>query len=210
MPRNKDLKRLVRARMRKTGESYTAARSNLVRPAFAAIAGMSDAAVAKKTGRTWKEWTKALDAAGAQALPHKDIARRLHAEFGLPGWWAQMVTVGYERIRGLREKGQRRGGGYDVSKSRTYPVPVAELFEAFGEHRRWLEDVKLAARKAQPGRSMRFSVEGGTALAVNFWPKGEGKSQVQIQEGRFGTRAAADAARARWARRLAALAEFLR
>ena len=30
MPRNKDLKRLVRARMSKTGESYTAARSQIL------------------------------------------------------------------------------------------------------------------------------------------------------------------------------------
>ena len=31
MPRNKDLKRLVRARMRKTGEAYTAARAHITR-----------------------------------------------------------------------------------------------------------------------------------------------------------------------------------
>ena len=30
MPRNKDLKRLVRARMQKTGEAYTAARAQIV------------------------------------------------------------------------------------------------------------------------------------------------------------------------------------
>ena len=30
MPRNKDLKRLVRARMSKTGESYTAARTKVI------------------------------------------------------------------------------------------------------------------------------------------------------------------------------------
>ncbi len=30
MPKNRDLKRLIRARMEKTGESYTAARSHLL------------------------------------------------------------------------------------------------------------------------------------------------------------------------------------
>jgi hypothetical protein len=215
MPKNKDLKRLVRERMRKTGESYTAARSKLLRekPApgrdLAAIAGMSDAAVKAKTGRTWREWIEGLDALDAHALSHRDIARRLHGEFGLPGWWAQMVTVGYERVRGLREKGQRRGGGYEVSKSRTYPVPVGDLFAAFGETRRWLTDAKLTPRGARPVRSMRFSAAGGTRLEVSFRPKGEGKSQVQIQQGRFPTRAEADAARARWATRLDALGELL-
>ena len=211
MPKNKDLKRLVRARMRKTGESYTAARASLVRPApdLAKIAGMSDAAVKAKTARTWRQWAMALDALGAQKLPHRDIARKLHVELGLPGWWAQMVTVGYERIRGLREKGQRRGGGYDVSKSGTYQVPVGELFAAFGEHRRWLLDAKLTRRTARPGKSMRFSVEGGTRLEANFWPKGERKSQVQLQQGSFATRAEADTARARWKARLDALGVFL-
>ena len=33
MPRDKDLKRLVRARMTKTGESYTAARAQITRKA---------------------------------------------------------------------------------------------------------------------------------------------------------------------------------
>ena len=62
MPTNKDLKRLVRARMTKTGEAYTAARAHIiskpktklrsksasVAPAmdYAAAAGMSDARMA--------------------------------------------------------------------------------------------------------------------------------------------------------------------
>ena len=31
MPRNKDLKRLVRARMKKTGEAYTSARAQILK-----------------------------------------------------------------------------------------------------------------------------------------------------------------------------------
>ena len=70
MPANKDFKRLVRARMRKTGESYTTARMQLLnrkRSAisleptarvaaiaaptdYAKIAGMSDETVKGKTG----------------------------------------------------------------------------------------------------------------------------------------------------------------
>ena len=57
MPKNKDLKRLARSRMRKTGESYTTARAQLLhkknRPSptvvpeseFASLTGMSDEAV---------------------------------------------------------------------------------------------------------------------------------------------------------------------
>ena len=51
MPRDKDLKRLVRARMKKTGEAYTAARAQVLRkspkpatpsPEYAKLAGMAD------------------------------------------------------------------------------------------------------------------------------------------------------------------------
>ena len=61
MPRQKDLKRLVRSRMQKTGEAYTAARLQLLNklPDYAEKAGMSDDVVQQKTGRTWAEWVRA-------------------------------------------------------------------------------------------------------------------------------------------------------
>ena len=66
MTRNKDFKRLVRARMKKTGESYTSARVQITRksaPAtrpdtkdYAKLAGMSDAVIKEKTGCPWERW----------------------------------------------------------------------------------------------------------------------------------------------------------
>ena len=134
MPKNKDLKRLARSRMKKTGESYTAARAEIVKKGrmnFAERAGMSDRVVSAKTGRTWEEWVRLLDARGARSMIHRDIARYLNEEQGVAGWWAQTVTVGYERIRGLRDIGQRRSGEYEAGKSRTFRVPLSTLFRAF-------------------------------------------------------------------------------
>ena len=68
MPIQKDLKRIVRSRMQKTGESYTAARLQIVKKKdadYARLAGMSEAAVKKATGRSWPEWIRILDNAGA-------------------------------------------------------------------------------------------------------------------------------------------------
>lgn len=123
MPKQKDLKRLARTRMDKTGESYTAARARLLAkkdrraappaadPAtYPTLAGMSDATIEKRTGRDWRGWVETLDAAGAAAWPHGEIAAHVHEKLGIPGWWSQTVAVGYERIKGLREIGQRRGG----------------------------------------------------------------------------------------------------
>ena len=86
MPRDKDRKRIIRTRMMKTGESYTAARAQIIakaqpKPApsravdYAALAGMSDAVIAARTGHTWREWQRVLDADNAAAMSHRDIAR---------------------------------------------------------------------------------------------------------------------------------------
>ena len=124
----KDLKRLVRARMKKTGESYTAARlqllnKNVERPAeaghyrnvakaeaarYAEIAGTSDASLKEATGCNWERWVRTLDRAGAAKKSHREIGK-LVAFFGTTSSWTRTVTAGYERIRGLRQKKQRRG-----------------------------------------------------------------------------------------------------
>src|SRR5688572_6082563 len=106
MPNQKDLKKIVRARMEKTGEAYTTARRHVVSKKqepqidYAELAGMSDEAVKKATGRDWAAWVKTLDAAQAHEKPHREIAAYV-SSLGTPDWWSQGVTVGYERIRGL-------------------------------------------------------------------------------------------------------------
>ena len=90
------------------------------------LAGVGDETVSARTGRTWAEWVRFLDAHGAYDLPHPEIAKLALAETG-HGWWSQSVAVGYERIRGLREVGQRRSGEYEANRSKTMPVPVERL-----------------------------------------------------------------------------------
>jgi hypothetical protein len=227
MPVQKDLKRLVRARMRKTGESYTAARMRLLekrreRPAprgkapgalpqgdLAALAGMKDAAVAKKTGRTWKEWVRVLDRDGAAELPHGKIAELLHDRHSVPDWWAQMVTVGYERIRGLREKGQRRDGTFDVSKSKTYPVTVAELWKVFMRCKEWLDGEKLRMSTATKHKTMRMKWSDGTPVEAYFLEKGPAKSQLALSHRKLTSRAEAARLRTYWSERLVKIGEML-
>ena len=215
MPKQKDLKRLVRTRMKKTGESYTAARVQFVknkpvRPDYAALAGMSDTAVSKQTGRDWSEWVVTLDAAGAAAKPHGEIARHV-SSLGAPDWWSQMVTVGYERIRGLRDRGQRRGGTYEVSKSRTFQVPVSKLYAAFANarlRRRWLP-VALKIRTSSSNKAMRVSWDDDTVVQFYFTAKGADKSAVALQHLKLPDKSAAANMKVWWAERLAALSALL-
>jgi uncharacterized protein YndB with AHSA1/START domain len=236
MPTQKDFKRLVRARMRKTGESYTTARLRLLEknngPASAArrgspeptpreaaarakaeyaeLAGMSDAVISKRTGRTWAEWVRALDAERAAEKPHREIAKYV-SSLGVPDWWTQTITVGYERIRGLRARGQQRDGGYQATKSRTFNVPIATLYHSFAHARtrqRWLP-VTVAVRTAQPNRTMRINWDDDTRVAIGFMSKGAGKSAVAVQHERLRDKAAADAMKQAWSDHFDRLAQLL-
>lgn len=222
MPRHKDLKRLVRSRMEKTGESYTTARAQLLAKkdrgkerdpsASADLAGTSDEAVSKATGKTWVEWVRTLDDRDAASKPHREIAAAVQEDFGVSSWWAQTVTVGYERIKGLRDVGQRRGGSYEANKSKTFPVSVARLYRAFSDpdlRRRWLPGVTLTVRTAAAEKSMRITWEDETSVGVWFVAKGEGKSLVQVQHGKLATKDELEAKKAYWAERLTALGELL-
>ncbi|MBK6779861.1 MAG: hypothetical protein IPI38_16645 [Gemmatimonadetes bacterium] len=234
MPSDKDFKRVVRARMQQTGESYTAARAILLhqpvprraappRPTarvpapapasdLAARAGMSDQAVKAGTGCTWERWVWSLDRVEAHTWSHPRIARYIQDTWRLGSWWAQSVTVGYERIKGLREKGQRRGGGYVANKSRTFPVPLARLYRAVSDGRsrkRWLEPGAVAIRSTTKDKYARGRTAGGASVEFVFTAKDRGRSMMQVQEGPLGSRADIAVRKAFWAARLAALGEML-
>lgn len=231
MTQQKDLKRLVRARMRKTGESYTAARAKiLAKPSrrratkaqralsapppadYAAIAGMSDAAVKAKTGCPWERWVRALDHDGAEALSHRDIAKLVHTKYEVGSWWTQMVTVGYERIKGLRGRGQDRDGRFEATKSRTFNVPVTTLFDAWADARtrsKWLDVPGLTIRKATRPKTIRVRLGDGSIVAVGFTAKGDAKSVVALSQDKLASREEATRVKESWEARLAALANLL-
>jgi hypothetical protein len=216
MPQQKDLKKIVRARMQKTGESYTAARLHLVRkkeeaPDYAALSGMKNAVLKEKTGRDWPEWVKVLDAFDAAKKPHRDVAQYVHS-LGVPDWWSQSVTVGYERIRGLRAIGQRRSGSWEASKSRTFAVPVATLFEAFTNARKrakWLTGAKGTVRSSSTNKAMRIAFEDGTSAVFGFISKGDAKSAVAVQHMKLPDKAAVENSKKFWSERFDALATML-
>lgn len=230
---DKDRKRIIRARMQKTGESYTAARAQILtinqktsktqtapaaavaaapRVDYAALAGMSDDKVSAKTGRTWQEWMRALDADGAAKMPHGEIAALVSGTHGVGSWWSQTVTVGYERIKGLRERGQRRDGAYEAGKTKTFDVPAKTLFDAWASdtaRRRWLKGVKTTVRTATSPKTVRLQWPGNTIVVIGITPKGETKSVVSVVHTKLLDKAASDAVKKEWTTHLDALSTFL-
>jgi uncharacterized protein YndB with AHSA1/START domain len=240
MPRQKDLKRLVRARMHKTGEAYTSARAHVLAkprikprssaataPAvetvvaakqeptpqdYATLAGMSDAVIKKNTGCSWERWVHALDNYGAAAMSHRDIATLIRTKYKTPSWWTQSVAVGYERIRGLRARGQQRDGTFGATKSRTFNVPVSTLFDAWvdaGVRKRWLNGASVKVRTATAPKTMRLDWTDGSIIAVGFTSKGKSKSAVALEHSKLPDRDAVTAIKEYWSERFDALAEVL-
>jgi hypothetical protein len=243
MPTNKDFKRLVRARMEKTGEAYTAARANLLKrspapsisapalledaerviadarkasgasgkPDYAKLAGMSDAAIKNATGCDWESWVFCLDHMGADQWSHRAIADYVHTTFKVKDWWTQTVTVGYERIKGLRAIGQRRGGGYEANKSKTLNASAAAVFRAFAHARvrkTWLPGVNVKVKKATPNKSVRMLWDDGTPVEVWITAKGR-KTSAAVSQRKLAAREDADRRKAFWAERLEALREVV-
>jgi uncharacterized protein YndB with AHSA1/START domain len=81
--------------------------------------GAADAAVEKATGKSWRAWAEAIDAAGGRDWSHKEIVAFLK-ERGLSGWWQQQVAVGYEKAHGRRVLGQTADAGFQVGVTRTF------------------------------------------------------------------------------------------
>ena len=177
------------------------------------VARIGRDAVRARTGKTWSQWFRILDRAGAGNMSHRDIARHLGRRVpGIGMWWHQMVTVGYEQARGLREKHQRRDG-YGISGSRTVAAPGSALFKAWNDaraRRQWLPGERLVIRKPTTGKSMRIAwSDGTTRVEVLLSPKGPGRCQVVVDHTRLKDAKAARRMKTYWRRRLDRLQEIL-
>lgn len=215
MTKQRTFKRRVRERMAKTGESYTAARRMLIQDGDtpeAAVADfqppVADERVKEATGRGWQAWFGTLDRWGATRRTHTEIARWLREEHSVEGWYAQAITVGYERARGLRAPGEQ-ADGFAVGASKTIAVPVARLFDAFEDasvRERWLPGADMRVRTATAPRSARYDWEdGSTRLIVGFEDAGESKSRVALSHERLPDADTAEEMKAWWRQRLVAL-----
>ncbi len=219
MTRQRSFKRIVRARMDKTGESYSAARAALMqgradaRPEVQLVS--PDEKIRERTGRGWEEWFDLLDEWGAAERPHREISRHVASVLELDplAWPVQAVTTSYERARGLREAGQLADGSYEAGASRTVAVPVEVLYDAFVDAERraaWLPDAPLSERTATRPRTARFDWNGGvTRVQVAFTAKGPERALATIRHQGLSGNDEAERMKAYWRERVTALKEVL-
>jgi hypothetical protein len=248
MTRVAALKKVIRARAAKTGERYTTARRHVLnelqqRPAAPARAAsatasqaatsgvskgsVSDATALKKTGRGLAHWFDVLDRFGAVEKGHTAAARHLHEAHHVDGWYAQGITVAYERARGLRALNQRGDGAYEVSVSKVVAGSTADVIKAFTKtgRQRWMKGVDTNVARAlvaaldspassgfivRPDGQGRFRYKwDGTTVQFYLLPKAGNKVSVVVTNTKLPRAATVDERRTQWRTALNALAARL-
>jgi hypothetical protein len=221
MPSQKTFKQRVRARMTKTGESYTAARHQLLRKtpepevidvetptsdgAAAAVPAdallVADNSMRRATGKGHPEWFALLDAWGASDHNHTEIARWLNETHRVPGWWTQNITVAYERARAMRARHQMRDG-FSVSATRTVAVDAERALAGFTNaplRKRWLPDTPMRQRPTRAALTARFDwSDPPSRVVVTVVPKGERKALVSVSHERLPDAEAGERLKAAW------------
>ena len=171
---------------------------------------VGDDVLKQRTGKIWAEWFPILDKAGAKKMNHTEIAAVLKKKFGVPGWWCQMVAVGYEHSRGLR-KLHESSAGFSSSVSRTLGVAVKPLFVACADEKKrgaWLKGNKLIVSTARLEKTVRGAWDGASRLEIRFYPKGAAKTQVVIDHMKLASSTDVEKMKAFWSENLERLREF--
>jgi hypothetical protein len=165
---------------------------------------VGDAALKKRTGKTWPQWFQILDKAGAKKLNHTQIATLLYEKLKVPGWWCQMVAVGYEQSRGMREIYQS-GDSFSANLGRTFACGVSKLYSAFNDQeirRAWLKRDRLEVSTANVNKSIRGKWDGASRLEVRFTPKGPVKTQLAIDHMKLASRTDVEKMKVFWTENL--------
>jgi hypothetical protein len=187
---------------------------------------MSDAAFLKKTGHGLDHWFAVLDRFGAVEKGHTASARHLYEDHGVDGWYAQGITVSYERERGVRAVNQRGDGAFEVSVSKTVNARTKQVVKAFTDARArasWISDadakLKDALRKGivdktskgfviRPDGLARFRYKwDDTTVQLYLIPKPGDKVAITVQHTKLPSGDTVEVYRRQWKTALGLLAD---
>jgi hypothetical protein len=173
MTNQESLKRRIRERMAKTGERYAAARRVLIEKAaarprtWASEPDLSNESIRRGTGRDWDEWCEIIDGWPGHDDGHPSIATFVRDENGVDAWWAQAVTVGYERITGRRLPYEQPDGTFTASRSRTIsldPGVLREMLLAEAGRGDLFPGHQTELRSRRTAKAIRLAIGPGMAV----------------------------------------------
>ncbi len=144
---------------------------------------LTDEAVEKTTGKGWNEWFTILGQKTDGSFSHKDIAKLLMDQYQVDGWWAQSITVEYERHLGKRQVGQVKDGTFQTAVSKTLPGDLDQVFSLWLNAARDVKEFnsillagKPAISKSEKWRYWRVDLADGSKVTITVGKKSEEKS----------------------------------
>lgn len=199
MTTNESFKKRVRARMAKTGEKYGAARRVLLEQgaaragdrdprAWVSDPGHPDERVRERTGRSWDEWRELIDASPVAGDGHGAVATWLQQEHDVDGWWAQAVTVGWERITGRRLPHQMADGTFTANRTATIatdPAALRELLLDEAARADLFPGMATELRSRPTSRTVRLELPDGVA-EIAMDPRDDGRVTVSVAHAKLG------------------------
>ena len=139
------------------------------------------------TGRGWAEWCQLIDAWSGHDQGHAAVATWLQEQHGVPGWWAQSVTVGWERITGRRLPHQVADGTFTANRSATVTADGEALRELLldPDGREGLfPGLAPQLRSRATSKNLRIGMTAGVA-EIAIEPKGDGRVRVTVSHAKL-------------------------
>lgn len=166
-----------------------------------------DDKVRAATGKGWNEWCDLIDTWPGHTEGHGVIVSHLQDVHGVDSWWSQAVTVGYERITGIRLRYQQPDGTFTASTSRTAPVHAGWLRQRLLDQG-W-RDEQFAGHESElrsrpTAKAVRVAIGPGVAQ-FTMEPQPGDKVKVTITHERLPSPAAVEEWKRYWKEWLAAI-----
>ena len=181
-----------------------------------------DEVVIEKTGRTRADWFAILDAFDCRAKGHTASAAHLMGSHRVSPWWAQAITVEYERARGIRSYGEQ-ADGFALTVQRALAVPSERAWTALtnaaevtawraSKHQqqfrlggRWrnADGSRGAFERSVAGRYLRISWNDprrapGSVVEMEVVVRGEDRSTVKLTHRRIRSAEEREDLRSHW------------
>lgn len=184
--------------------------------------------IMKVTGRSLKQWEQLVDKHFPSGAGHSEVARYLRSVEGLESWWAQQITVLLERKSGKRLLGQCADGTFQIGVSRTFPLPLAELWSIVISRKASLLFTRLEVRegcgqqlieytissyKDRSHLRMRWKPEGWKEAAIvqlRLTAKGAAKTTVTVHQEKLPSQELRGEMKRFWTKRLEELAQLIK
>lgn len=146
-------------------------------------------AIETGSGILWKDWLTFLDK--YNDLGHADLAKIAYENIQSEGrskspeWWAQAVTIAYERHIGKRQTGQQHNGKFSVTVSKTVSGTMDETLVSWLTRVNGMRTLRNIEIKEEPRvsqtekwRYWRCSLADGSKISVNIQQKPTGSQSI--------------------------------